>query len=62
VDKTEPLVLDKGNNVLEAARLIHKNIRKNLKSAKVWGSTRYPGQTVSRNYILKNKDVVEFNM
>ncbi len=62
VDKREPLVLDKGNTVFDAAKLIHKTISKNLKSAKVWGSTKYPGQTVSRNYVLKNRDVVEFNM
>jgi len=62
VDKTEPLVLDKGNTVLDAARLIHKNIYKNLKSAKVWGSTKYPGQTVSKSYVLQNRDIVEFNM
>mgnify|MGYP001086262232 CR=1 FL=1 len=61
-DITEPLVLDKGETVLDAARLIHKSIYKSLKSAKVWGSTRYPGQTVSRKYVLKNKDVVEFNI
>ncbi len=62
VDKTEPLVIDKGNTVLDAAKLIHKNFYKQLKSAKVWGSTKYPGQTVSKNYILKNRDVVEFNI
>ena len=61
-DITEPLVLDLGETVLDAAKLIHKNIYKNLKSAKVWGSTKYPGQKVSKNYILKNKDIVEFNI
>lgn len=61
-DISEPLVLEKGQTVLDAARLIHKSIYKSLKSAKVWGSTKYPGQTVSRKYVLKNKDVVEFNM
>jgi len=59
---TEPLVLDKGQTVLDAAKIIHKTISKNLKSAKVWGSTKYPGQTVSKKYVLKNKDVVEFNI
>lgn len=62
VQKEEPLVLDKGETVLDAAKIIHKTIYKNLKSAKVWGSTKYPGQTVSKNYILENQDVVEFNV
>ncbi len=59
-DKTEPLVLEKGQTVTDAAKAIHKTIYKNLKSAKVWGSTRYPGQNVAKTYKLKNRDVVEF--
>ncbi|MDD3178021.1 MAG: TGS domain-containing protein [Candidatus ainarchaeum sp.] len=62
LSKNEPLVLNKGETVLDAAKIIHKNIYNNLKSAKVWGSTKYPGQTVSKSYILKNEDVVEFNV
>ncbi len=61
-DTKEPLVLDDNTTVLSAAKDIHKTIYKNLKSARVWGSTRYPGQEVSKNYILKNKDIVEFVM
>jgi uncharacterized protein len=61
-DIEEPLVLDKNTCVLDAAKDIHKTIYKNLKSAKVWGSTKYPGQEVSKKYILKNNDVVEFIM
>ncbi|MFA5745283.1 MAG: GTPase [archaeon] len=60
VDLTDPLVLEKGATVKEAAKQIHKTISKELRSAKVWGSTRFPGQNVSKNYILKDKDVVEF--
>ena len=60
LNTTEPLILDKGQTVLDAAKQIHKVIYKQLKSAKVWGSTKYPGQNVSKKYILKNNDVVEF--
>jgi ribosome-interacting GTPase 1 len=59
-DTHEPLVLDKGSTVLDAAMEIHKTIYKNLKSAKVWGSTKYKGQNVSKKYVLQNQDVVEF--
>ncbi|MCK9293017.1 MAG: GTPase [archaeon] len=61
-DKTEPLVLKKGETIVDAAKIIHKTIYKNLKSAKVWGSTKFPGQVVSKKYVLKNHDVVEFNV
>ncbi len=59
-DLTDPLVIDKNGTLKDAARAIHKDIYQDLKSAKVWGSTKYPGQTVSKEYILKNKDIVEF--
>ncbi len=62
VDKTEPLVLDNGSTVLAAAKSIHKTFAKDLKYAKVWGSTKFLGQTVSKNYVLKNKDIVEFTV
>jgi hypothetical protein len=61
-DTSEPLVLDRGATVLDAAKSIHKTFANDLKFARVWGSTKYSGQTVSRNYILKNKDIVEFNI
>jgi len=59
-DLTDPLVLEKDTTVKEAAKQIHKTISKDLKTAKVWGSTRFPGQNVSRDYRLKDKDIVEF--
>jgi len=61
-DTNEPLVLDQGATVLDAAKAIHKTFAKNLKYARVWGSTKFPGMTVSKNYVLKNKDVVEFTI
>lgn len=59
-DLSDPLVLEKGTNVKEAAKQIHKSISKELKSAKVWGSTRFPGQNVSKDYVLQDRDIVEF--
>ena len=59
-DLKDPLVIDKNGTVKDAARAIHKDIYQDLKSAKVWGSTKFPGQTVSKEYVLRNKDVVEF--
>jgi len=59
-DMSDPLVLEKGTTVKVAAKQIHKSISKELKSAKVWGSTRFPGQNVARDYVLKDRDIVEF--
>lgn len=56
-----PYILKKGSTVMELAELIHKDIAANLKSAKVWGSSKFDGQSVEHTYILHDKDVVELN-
>lgn len=57
-----PLVLPRGSTVLEVARSVHKDFEKGLKSARVWGSTKFPGQQVPRDYILSDKDIVELRI
>lgn len=61
VELTRPYVLPKGACVLDAANMVHKDIAQNLKYAKIWGSTRYQGQMVERNYILSDKDTIELH-
>ncbi|MEO0230258.1 MAG: GTPase [candidate division WOR-3 bacterium] len=58
----DPLILRKGATVLDAAREIHKDFERNLKFAKVWGSTKFEGQRVERDYVLQDKDIVEFHL
>ena len=60
-DMTEPVILQKESNVGEAATAIHKDIRRGLKYAVVWGSGKYQAQTVSKNHVLQEGDVVEFH-
>ncbi len=61
-DMEDPMILEEGSTVLDAARELHKDFAKNLKYAKVWGSAKFPGQRVERNYVLKDKDIVEFHI
>ncbi|MDI6850532.1 MAG: TGS domain-containing protein [bacterium] len=58
----DPLILKRGSTVLDAAREIHKDFEKKLKYAKVWGSTKFEGQRVERDYRLEDKDIVEFHV
>jgi hypothetical protein len=60
--KEKGIVLKSGSTVMEAAEKIHKDFVKNLKFAKVWGSSKFPGQRVEKDFILKNGDVVEFHI
>lgn len=57
-----PLVLPKGSTVLHVARAVHKDFEKSLKFARVWGSSRFPGQQVSRDYVMRDKDIVELHI
>lgn len=56
-----PLVLPKGSTVSQVARAVHKDFEKGLKFARIWGSTRFPGQQVPRDYVLHDKDIVELH-
>jgi hypothetical protein len=55
-----PMAVPVNCTVEEAAGYIHKDFQKKLKYARVWGSTRFPGQRVARDYVLKDGDMVEF--
>ncbi|NMB35887.1 MAG: TGS domain-containing protein [Firmicutes bacterium] len=57
-----PFVLKCGSTVLDLANNIHRDFPQLLKSARVWGSSKFEGQTVAREYILKEGDIVEINV
>ncbi|MFH1821795.1 MAG: TGS domain-containing protein, partial [Methanobacteriota archaeon] len=57
-----PLSVVRGSTVMEVARSVHKDFAKDLKFARVWGSTKFPGQQVPRNYVLGDKDIVELHL
>jgi ribosome-interacting GTPase 1 len=61
-DKNAPFVLASGTTVEEFAAKVHQDFAKNLKSAKVWGSSEFDGQMVSRDYVLEDGDVVELKI
>jgi len=61
-DLTDPMVLEKGNTLEEAAEALHKDFCQNLKYAVVWGSGKYDGQRVSKGHVLQDGDIVEFHI
>ena len=58
-DLKAPLVLKKGITVEEVAEKLHKDFARKLKYVKVWGSSKFSGQRVPKDYKLKNNDVIE---
>jgi ribosome-interacting GTPase 1 len=61
-DLSTPFTIPTGSTILDLAESIHKDFFHGLKFARVWGSAKFDGQRVDKNYILKDKDVVEFHM
>jgi len=61
-DMTDPMILEKGSTVREAAESLHKDFYQNLKYAVVWGSGKYDGQRVSKGHVLQDGDIVEFHI
>ncbi|MBS4032573.1 MAG: 50S ribosome-binding GTPase [Clostridiales bacterium] len=54
-----PFILKRGSTVVDLAYQIHRDFPNKLKSSLVWGSSRFDGQAVSRDYVLHDKDIVE---
>ncbi len=61
-DLTDPMVLEKGSTLEEAAESLHKDFYQNLKYAVVWGSGKFDGQRVSKGHVLQDGDIVEFHI
>jgi ribosome-interacting GTPase 1 len=61
-DMDTPFVLPKGATVRDLAEMIHRDFVNNLKYACIWGSAKYEGQRVQRDYILHDRDVVEYHI
>lgn len=54
-----PMIMKEGATVGDAAKMIHKDFYAEFKYARVWGSSKYPGERVGLGYVLKDKDVLE---
>jgi ribosome-interacting GTPase 1 len=56
----KPLVVKKGATVLIVAEMIHKDLAKNFKYAKIWGkNVKIQGERVGPNYVLSDEDIIE---
>jgi uncharacterized protein len=61
-DKEAPFTCPFGSTVLEMAELVHRDFSEKLKSARIWGTGVFDGQTVTRDHVLHDKDIVELHM
>jgi ribosome-interacting GTPase 1 len=61
-DMTSPFTCPIGSTVLEMAALVHRDFAEGLKSARIWGTGVFDGQTVKRDHVLHDRDVVELHL
>ncbi len=61
-DYDSPFTLPRGGTVLDLAELIHKDVAKNFKSARVWGAGVHDGTPVKGDHVLHDCDVVELHV
>ena len=57
-----PFTCPLGSSVAEFAGCVHTDFEEKVKSARVWGTGVTPGQTVGRDHVLHDGDVVELQV
>lgn len=60
-DTADPFTIPVGGTVEDLALKVHREIAEKLKFAKVWGTSARDGQSVGRDHVLADKDVVELH-
>jgi ribosome-interacting GTPase 1 len=61
-DMASPFTCPEGSTVQQMAALVHRDFEAGLKSARIWGTGVYDGQSVGREHVLHDKDIVELHL
>jgi len=61
-DFTDPLILNQGSTLEDAAAEVHKDFRAKLKYARLWGSGKHDGIMVKRDHVLQDGDIIELHV
>lgn len=60
-DRDRPFVLRRGQTVEDVARLVHKDLARSLRYARLWRRSGFEGQPVGRDHPMADGDVVELH-
>lgn len=60
-DLTRPFTVRRGQTVHDVARLVHKDVARSLKYARVWGTASFDGQQVGPEHEVVDGDVLELH-
>ena len=61
-DLTDPIILDRGSTLADAAASVHKDFAAKLKFARIWGSGKHDGIMAKRNHVLQDGDIIELHL
>ena len=61
-DMDKPFTVRRGDTVLDVARLVHRDIARDLKFARMWGKSVYDGQQTGPEHPVEDGDVVELHL
>jgi len=60
-DNDKPFTVRRGGTVLDVARLVHKDIARDFKFARMWGADVFDGQQVGPDHPVADRDLVELH-
>ena len=58
----DPIILDRGSTLEDAAASVHKDFAAKLKYARIWGSGKHDGIMAKRDHILQDGDIIELHV
>jgi ribosome-interacting GTPase 1 len=61
-DMDSPFTCPRGSTLAQMAELVHRDFADKLKSARVWREGVYEGQTIGRDEVLEDRDIVELHV
>ena len=60
-DRNRPFALRQGQTVEDVARLVHPDLARTLRYARLWGKSGFDGQHVGREHRIEDGDVIELH-
>ena len=61
-DLTDPIILERGSTLADAAASVHKDFAAKLRYARIWGSGKHDGIMAKRNHVLADGDIIELHL
>ena len=61
-EMVDPFTIPVGGTVEDVAAKVHRDLPEQLKHARIWGHSAHDGQTVSRDHVLADGDIVELHI